>query len=544
MDQSKSSPIISPSQLWRPGLQNTPWLAIAAILIAVACLIASTIIIVVSDNQPVSSWSIRLAVLLAIISSISHLALGFAISNARTIIWWRNALHRTTIGQLYYLWNPTRHWRSLESAIPGIDYKKIFFTTIIVSIANLATAPLLQRAIYIQNGFITKDTTLEIGMVERIPAAHIGYVDYRHIESDIPGSIRGTSSNVSVAPPWSNIIQQWKANTTILIPAHPKNYCNGRCEGNIRATGVITNCSSTTRSVSLNNGTNVFSIDFIQREDYAHMPILTFTTTYSVAVDNSTCVATIVDETCDVKVASVQYSIIIENRTITLNSDKYPNTGELEPYAGDLPNSPQGHLAGPLAGLTDSFGTYWWSYTKVTKGLDPKTNTTSFIASMYGVADRYYNHRKANAISNGYCFITFKRPTDDIVKFLPQVLFRAGLFLATPNDTHNIPMVQTTPALIYHSEYSWFVIAVTIMATATFSCIIPLWGWWELGRKVTLNPVETAKAFNVPQMVGSGCSAKDIFEDIGGLQVGYTQVQLQDAIGNSLPSMELRSLEG
>src|SRR5207248_2388603 len=136
-----------PSQSWRSRLRNTPWLAVAAILLTAACVIASAIIIVVSDNQPVSSWRVQPAVLLAIISSVSHLALGFVLSSANTIIWWRNALHGTTINQLYYIWSPIRHWRSLKSAIfSSIDYKKIFFTTIIVSIANLATAPLFQRA--------------------------------------------------------------------------------------------------------------------------------------------------------------------------------------------------------------------------------------------------------------------------------------------------------------------------------------------------------------------------------------------------------------
>jgi hypothetical protein len=72
------------------------------------------------------------------------------------------------------------------------------------------------------------------------------------------------------------------------------------------------------------------------------------------------------------------------------------------------------------------------------------------------------------------------------------------------------------------------------MAIATFSCVIPLWGWWDLGRKVTLNPIERAKAFNVPRFrtAGLGCGAKDIVKDVGNLQVGYIQVQLQDATGN------------
>ena len=62
---------------------------------------------------------------------------------------------------------------------------------------------------------------------------------------------------------------------------------------------------------------------------------------------------------------------------------------------------------------------------------------------------------------------------------------------------------------------------------------------------MTLNPVETAKAFNMPRhwFAGTGYGVKDIIKHIGDVQVGYIQVQLQDAAGNPVPGMELRPLE-
>ena len=322
-------------------------------------------------------------------------------------------------------------------------------------------------------------------MAEELPATYIGEVYY---------------SQTDVAPAWASVSQQWYANTTILMPPGLE-YCNGQCEGNIRATGVITNCSSITTSVDLSNsinGTTVFAITSTQGEDYAHIPTLTFTATYSTAVDNSTCVATIVNDTCDVKVASVQYPIVIENQAITFNSDKYLNIGELESYAGDSPNASQGDLAGPLGGLSWTLYDYWGAYGEVITVLDPETNSTtySFISTSI-VVGQYFNYRKEDINENDACVITFNQPTDDIVESLRQMMFRAGLYLAAANDTHDIPMVQTTSTLVYQSEYSWFGVAIAVLAIATFSCIIPLWGWWDLGRKVTLNPIETAKAFNV-----------------------------------------------
>jgi len=43
------------------------------------------------------------------------------------------------------------------------------------------------------------------------------------------------------------------------------------------------------------------------------------------------------------------------------NSDKYPNIGELEPYASDSPNASQGDPAGPLGGLSWILSAYWAS---------------------------------------------------------------------------------------------------------------------------------------------------------------------------------------
>jgi hypothetical protein len=264
-------------------------------------------------------------------------------------------------------------------------------------------------------------------------------------------------------------------------------------------------------------------------------------------VDNSTCVATIVNETCDVKVANIQYPVIIENQTITLNSDRYPNIGELEPYAGDSPNTSQGDLAGPLSGLGWSSGNRWWSFHDIFQSLDPDTNTTIYLSAMGNpiVSNQYAIYGKEDTTNANSCVFTFNQPTDDIVKSLRQMMFRAGLYFAAANDTRDIPMVQATPVLVYQSENSWVGVAIAVMAIATFSCVIPLWGWWDLGRKVTLNPIETAKAFNVPifRTAGLGCGAQDVVEGVGDLQVGYIQVQLQDATGNSVPSMELRPLE-
>ena len=135
---------------------------------------------------------------------------------------------------------------------------------------------------------------------------------------------------------------------------------------------------------------------------------------------NSTCVATIVNDTCDVKVASVQHPVVVENQTITLNSDKYPNIGELKSYASDSPNASQGDLTDPLGGLSWSFENRWWAFRELFQFLDPGTNTTIYVTDMDNpiISNQYTIFSKENTTNtNGYV-ITFNRPTDDIIKSL------------------------------------------------------------------------------------------------------------------------------
>jgi len=93
------------------------------------------------------------------------------------------------------------------------------------------------------------------------------------------------------------------------MPPHLKNYCNGYYEGDIKAVGVITNCSLIILSVDLsdpiNNGTIVFAIDFARGEDNIYIPTLTFTAIYLVTVDNSIYIAMIINNTYNIKIASI-----------------------------------------------------------------------------------------------------------------------------------------------------------------------------------------------------------------------------------------------
>lgn len=224
-------------------------------------------------------------------------------------------------------------------------------------------------------------------------------------------------------------------------------------------------------SKAMSNGTLLFAINYTLLEDNAYIPTLQFTITYSTAVNNKSCIATLVNEICDIKVAIVQYPIIVEKQTVTLNSNKYSNEGLLVTYPGDMPNVSQYDTAGPLGGLTWTIEQFLWSYGALFQFFDNNTNTTIYELVEDGITSDLYRQMESNMNA---CVAIWNRPTEAVLESFRQLIFRAGLYVAGTNDTQNMPVVQTTPLLVYKSEYSYLSIAVVIIVITSCTCIIPL----------------------------------------------------------------------
>jgi hypothetical protein len=59
-------------------------------------------------------------------------------------------------------------------------------------------------------------------------------------------------------------------------------------------------------------------------------------------------------------------------------------------------------------------------------------------------------------------------------------------------------MHETSNINVFHSEYRYLVGSSLLSAMFVLLVAPIFWGWWELGRSVTLNPIEIAKAFDAP----------------------------------------------
>jgi len=79
-------------------------------------------------------------------------------------------------------------------------------------------------------------------------------------------------------------------------------------------------------------------------------------------------------------------------------------------------------------------------------------------------------------------------------------LFRTSLGASTDNDSQTFSVQRTSLALIFEPNHSHMAAALVLMLVAFSAVLFQLWGWWELGRQVSLSRLELAKAFRAPVM--------------------------------------------
>jgi hypothetical protein len=150
------------------------------------------------------------------------------------------------------------------------------------------------------------------------------------------------------------------------------------------------------------------------------------------------------------------------------------------------------------------------------------------------------------------CSITWVDPTSDMLGAARELAFRSALFAAANNvtsldDTDNngkyrdpseyiqhIQVQQSSLQAVFKSHYRFLAIALVFTLLAALSVVPIFLGWWSLGRKVSLSPIETAKAFAAPVLArapDANAELKPLLREVGDLRVRYGAVAIGDWAG-------------
>lgn len=294
---------------WKPGfLPRLPWLGLLALLGAICGIAAAVGILVTSDGNPITSWTIQPTVWLSVATTATNMLLHFALAEGVNVAWWRQAMRQeNNLADLHRNWD---FGNSLWAALNGRRHINLVALACILTSIVPVSNPLLQRASRVIVATETATVTLGIPLAPEIPRSYTSYIS---------GHMATTSLFTTE---FSSIAQDFYNREDIRIA---DTGCEGSCRTTVRGAGLAVNCSTYTHPFELRtrhesaamNSTQVFGTTF----DWQ-----TFSGNMSLGVqykDTKDCFGNIIVENCTLRAATVHYPVVINgNRsTISLNND-------------------------------------------------------------------------------------------------------------------------------------------------------------------------------------------------------------------------------
>jgi hypothetical protein len=184
-----------------------------------------------------------------------------------------------------------------------------------------------------------------------------------------------------------------------------------------------------------------------------------------------------------------------------------------------LITNPPGSGAGPLQGLYNWFGFYFFDNAVI-----GAAGNHFIYDDGTQIADLFYDAQVTiyDNASSVYCSLQWFSPTEWVLNSLNQFMFRSALSSSNSSDVQSFTVQRTNPTLVYHSDHRYLVAALVFSLVALVAVLFLLWGYWEIGRYVSLSPIETAKAFQAQIMQDvQEVSIDGILKEVGKLSVRF-----------------------
>ncbi|KAL1611964.1 hypothetical protein SLS60_000187 [Paraconiothyrium brasiliense] len=492
-----------------------PLLILAQLSILATCTVGAAIILLASHKAIVHSWRITPAVWLSVVAGVYFVVLGALFSTGVAVIWWRCIAHGTTLERLHLVYAGSSPGDLASAFLAGWHARKVAVAAVFVLATKLAVGPMLQRSTVLELYQATKDIRMSFEIASEIP----------HGWLTIGPSSRNNAISTSQAMffggnmPTSN-------GTNHLCPG------NGTCRAHVKAAGL--NLWNSTDSTTLNlldpanlNKT-LFSIDLSINSDFG-VPILFLETDFVSAVDDD-CFATVTHETYGMIPATMQYPITIQGDQIIPDI-----VGAIENPVIISNNSNANASASALRGIRDALRPIYLSkgVLSLPQGGMPSTRQelNGFYVDMFATTGVVPGSNYAENVVK-YCPLLWDSPTRYIMGQILGYNFRAARAVAgqriDEKDRQDVMALYTGEELGYVTNFKWLAASVALMALGIIAALSLSWGWWQLGRYVTLSPLETGKALGsaVLAQAAPEQEAKFIMRHIGPELVAYDDDEL------------------
>lgn len=451
-----------------------------------------------------------------------------------------------------------------EALLSGKNVNIIAIATIGAAIAALSQGPLMQRSLTVYLDEAHKNVTVSVQVVSALPQGFTGIstgVSQHSMVTDL------------LTPDFARVMKNFTSNT----PPEPSfGGCNGTCKTTIRVAGFVFDCSDSTTPYTYHSdeAPSIFSVAFTDiigdmapdyNETSAYFTGIKMEIIYAQLGDGTVntsangnsevvCPGTMTKTTCNLQPATMEYPLIVDisKGTVTIDPDFDPMKYKPSSYLNVTVSSynPTGGmtLGGMTLALNDTF--------KADFQMGPfhGERHPALTIQMTGTLPMsYLNLSNSNLATFGdSCNVSFSNPTVDLVKAVNDIAFRTAIAASnatTPYDSSDLDSPEVQPVNRYRANWPYLAasLAVTILGVAM---IVPaFYGWWQLGRKVSLNPIEMAEAFNAPVLQAGDIIHKDadhLLELVGDRKVKYVPVEIEvpGQEGSTVKKMEIVNMDG
>lgn len=561
---------------WRPGFrQQFPWIGFAGLIIIIVATSMGVAVLGLSDNKRVKDWPftkfpIQPNVLINIANQFQNLGLITFISQGLAIAWWRKAMQGSSLSTLHR--NHAYSYSFYSIMTSGKHFN-------IVALAALMTK------------FAVIDSTLFQKATKTMVTQQVNYMNESvtaWVETEWPansGGVPGENGAIkTVDTAWASVINAYNgkiANGKVhdMLGNNASFFdCPYRqeCTGAIKALGFAFDCSTTSEDVdyglqhsSQQGGDSasypLWNIEFSSSwasdtKSYASVNLDMLYVDSHAGSNNTSCPGTLTRRTCEIRPAVVEYPVTVmvpskeelEGKNIVTHIKFYSDdtshplgTPIVDPQIDQLKflsyvdlnehfneTSTIGALTYVLNNLYSSSAnlTYRDDWDIVLRG--GQAQTTFFADSDTETFSRCYYDIDRPGLDD---------PAIELLRKVNTLSFVAALYLRGQPSTavssraaaglaRQTVLTSVTGIVEEYTTDFRYVAGALVASFVTMILVFPVyWGFWHLGRKVTLGPLEIANAFNAPAIRPSNVKAQhgdfdEVLQEVGKRRVRYGQL--------------------
>ncbi|KAF3799083.1 hypothetical protein GCG54_00001188 [Colletotrichum gloeosporioides] len=535
------------------------------------------VVVLVADGTATGTWKVSPTVLAAIIATAANILLQLALSKGIAISWWRRSIEEpTSVRDLHARWIVGQGFVDAVQEVVSRGPNIAAIASIMATIVAI-NSPLIQRALTPGHGTFEGRFDLgEIRMIQQLPRGYSGIWDHDTKSIGYPTETFSDLTKRYFYYP-GIILENRAAIGEDLV------FCDGTCAGWLRGAGFSISCDAVSitelptlhdANGAYNQSTEVFSSAI----RYSEYPDYTVTSPGSTAnpvtqdiprdftydsvwkaetgCPSDTKSIRLVSQHCTLRPAIVDYPIIVINGTLSLDpnygyqSDKTVSLETDQQMRDDVdPNMP--------VNTTQGSSTFGGIASLLVRRFSSRVSMRMENGRWKQEAEGLLSFELARyrtSMLSGSCAPAFMDPAPWVFQAVRELMFRASVEVPLDDyqrrrsqsslDEDYVLPGQKQPlqgehrglSTIYIANHSYLYAAAAI-TFLTGLMITPLfYGFANLGRLVSLSPLEIAKAFDPPQLreAASNSDAKALLGSLGNKQVNYGIVHRHTSRGSAL----------